>query len=255
MMQMTVPPMQAMERCNRIEVQEKASLLEAASALIGQEIEMANRYNVFDDRGDKIFFAVESTDCCTRQLKQCAGDCAPWDVNILYVEGGDNEKAFQLHRDFSCTCLCFNRPIVEVSDASGNLLGTIKDTFSCIGNLTFTIRDPQEQEVMYARGGCCQPGLFCPMPCGPCSTVEFDVSDADGNHLGQIHKKVPNCFKFLFAPDVENYQVDLSGVKTAAEKVMLMALTIFIDFRYFSNNENDDQRGMNLSDAFSGDNE
>ena len=34
-------------------------------------------------QGGDIFYAVEQTDCITRQLKQCCPDCAAWNVDLL----------------------------------------------------------------------------------------------------------------------------------------------------------------------------
>ena len=37
------------------------------------------------DEGGDIFYAVESTDCLSRQIKQCCPDCAPWNVEMLLL--------------------------------------------------------------------------------------------------------------------------------------------------------------------------
>mmetsp|Transcript_73080 Transcript_73080/g.138124 ORF Transcript_73080/g.138124 Transcript_73080/m.138124 type:complete len:244 (-) Transcript_73080:40-771(-) len=232
---------QALQRTSGIQVREKVSLIEAATAMMGQEVEMANKYKIFDESGDReLFYAVEKTDCCTRQLKQCMGDCAPWNVEILYTEGGAQQKAFVLERGFTCTCCCFNRPKVQVTDVSrGETIGYVVDPCACCG-LTFKMLDAGDNIVNTAEGGCCQLGLCCPMPCGPCATVSFDINNPSGNKVGQMTKKVPGCCKFFFAPDVDNYRVDFSGIDDPKARALLMALTIFVDFRYFSDNSNDE---------------
>merc|ERR1712232_993967 len=89
---------------------------------------------------------------------------------------------------------------------------------------------------LYAKGGCCQLGLFCPLPCGPCSEVHFDVTDAASDQIvGHVTKKVPNCLKWLIPGEsVDNYHVDFQKVQHPQWKAMLMVLSVFIDFRYFS---------------------
>merc|ERR1712176_12997 len=176
---------------------------------------MANKYKVFADGGqDELFYAVEETDCCIRQLKQCAPDCAPWKLDILYTQGGAQTLVYKLEREATCTCLCFNRPVVTVTDvAQGKKIGSIQDPFACC-DLTFTIRGPDDEDALKANGGCCQWGLCCPLPCGPCAEVSFPISDAKtGNEVGGLVKKVPGCCKFFFAPDVENYKLDFHGVQ------------------------------------------
>lgn len=235
------PPYRALDGTRGIQVREKVSLIEAASALMGTEVEMANKYKIFDQSGRReLFFAVESTDCCTRQLKSFCGDCAPWKLDIFYTEGGSRQRAFHLERPFTMTCCCFNRPKVEVTDsARGETIGFVKDPCALCG-LTFTIMDASGNTVNTAEGGCCQCGMCCPLPCGPCSRINFDINDASGNKVGTMTKKVPGCCKFFFAPDVDNYYVDFFGVQDAKSKALLMALTIFVDFRYFSDNSNDE---------------
>jgi hypothetical protein len=230
--------MQALMKTSGCEVQEKANMVEALTAALGAEVEMANKYNVLDDSGKAIFFAKESTDCCTRQLKSCFGDCAPWELDMWYLPDGSDQPAFYLKREWTCTCCCLNRPKITMTDAAGETLGSIQDPFACC-NLTFTIRDESDESIATIEGGCCQWGLCCPLPCGPCATVEFDVKDSEGNDIGHLEKKVPGCCKFCFASDVENYKVDWEGVEDPIVRALLMAATIFIDFRYFNDNKND----------------
>lgn len=228
----------------RIEVKEKASWIEAITAAIGFEIEMANKYKIYAEGGEnELFYAVEQTDCCARQCKSSCPDCAPWNVHILHHDGmGGYGKAFHMERPQTCTCCCLNRPIVDIHDsmAGEKKIGSIQDPFACC-DLTFTLRDPNDEPVLKALGGCCQLGLICPLPCGPCSKVNFEVVDAKTNEsVGSIQKRVPSCCKFLFASDVDNYYVEFGKVQDPTWKAMMMALSIFIDFRYFSDNKNDD---------------
>jgi len=240
------PALECLQRLSAVEVQEKASLIEAATALLGQEVEMANRYKVMAGEGkdqSEVLYAVEETDFCTRQAKQCCPDCAPWSVKVLHTEGGNNSVAFLLSRGFSCTCCCFNRPEVEITDAvSQERIGSIRDPWACC-DMTFSVRDAVNSDIIWARGGCCQPGLMCPLPCGPCKWVTFDMEDThSGKKIGQLSKHVPSCLKFLLACDVDNYKLEFGDVSDPRTKALLVALTIFIDFRYFSDNNADDSR-------------
>jgi len=227
-----------------VNIKEKANMLEAITAIIGQEIEMANKYSILAG-GQEIFFAVEQTSCINRQLKQCAPDCAPWNVDIMYTENGANAQAFKMQRDFTCTCCCLNRPVVNITDATtGEGIGTISDPCACC-DLTFAVNDGNGEPALKAKGGCCQMGLCCPLPCGPCAEVNFDVVDANsGDQVGSLKKKVPGCCKFLFAPDVDNFDVEFGAVKDPNFKALLIGLAIFMDFRYFSENSNDDSGGL-----------
>lgn len=233
-------PKQALMKTNGLQIKEKASAIEAITALLGAEVEMANKYQIFDEDGnDQLFYAAEKTDCCKRQMKSCFPDCSPWELDIAYTQGGRSDLAYTIERPCTFTFCCFNRPEAEVTDVqSGEKIGTIKDPCACC-DLTFQIKDANDEVAMNVRGGCCQWGLCCPLPCGPCSHVHFDVEDAAGNSIGGLEKQVPGCCKFLFASDVDNYKIDFSDVSDPSHRALLMALGIFIDFRYFSDNKND----------------
>mmetsp|Transcript_2080 Transcript_2080/g.6151 ORF Transcript_2080/g.6151 Transcript_2080/m.6151 type:complete len:233 (+) Transcript_2080:147-845(+) len=219
------PHLACLAQHSRVEIKEKASMIEAITAIVGQDIEMANRYKVLSDGGkSELFFAVEKTGFCTRQAKQCCPDCAPWDLDILYTEGGANTVAYSLRRDPTCTCLCFNRPSIEVQDVIvGKRIGSVTDPFACLA-LDFTLRGED---------------------LSPALKVNFPIVDAQsGSDVGHVQKRVPGCCKFLLASDVDNYKVDFSGVENPDLKALILAFSIFLDFRYFSDSGNDDDGGL-----------
>lgn len=252
--------MQQLGECDGLEVKEHASILEAASALLGTELEMANRYSIYAKGSGKdtssMFYAVEKTDFFRRMMKtSCCNDCMSWDVDVLYTGNpqqlytadgqlytgkAEPEKFLGIKRSFTYTCCCFNRPVADVIlEPSGQKIGSIRDPWA-LCNFTFDLRDAEDESVYKVDGGCCQWGVFCPCPCGPCSRINLDVLESDtGQKVGRITKQVPSCLKFFLAPDVDNYQIDFEGVKGARWRAMLMAFTLFLDFRYFNDNPND----------------
>jgi hypothetical protein len=238
------PHQQALMAMTHMDVKEKANWFEALTAIIGAEIEMANKYEIYDkNTGQQVFFAGEQTDCIRRQLKSCCPDCVSWDVDIIYMP--TQTKVYKLSRPWTCTCCCFNRPTMTLEDVTKNqVVGTLRDPFHCC-NYTLDIMDPSGNNVIRADGGCCQWGLCCPLPCGPCAEVHFPLMDsARGKSVGNIQKKVPSCLKWCFASDVDNYHVEFGAVENPDYKALLMALSIFIDFRFFNDNSNDDQGGV-----------
>jgi len=246
--------MQHIGQLPALQVKEKANMMQEITALLGAEIEMANKYNILDGAGNQVFFAVETTDCCRRQLQNgCCHDCAPYDVDVLYTPPGQLQQKFvRMTRPWQFTCCCINRPVANVVDTSTGAevkIGSFKDPCTCCA-LKFQVRDATDNEVLVVDGGCCctQPGMLCPLPCGPCSKVEFDVKDAQsGNVVAKIEKQVPSCLSFLFAPDIDNYQLEFNQVQNPQWKAILLAFTIFMDFRYFNvnrNNSNADTVGM-----------
>lgn len=227
-------------------------MVEALSAAAGQELEMPNKYKVLSEDGKQLFFIHETTDICSRNMKMmCCNDCGGWNVDFRVInQQNEAETAFILKRPWTCTCCCFNRPTVSLQDTDENELATMTDPCNCM-DMTFTISGGDEGDDMYVKGGCCQMGLCCPLPCGPCAEVHFSVENEDGDEVGHITKKVPSCLKFLASPDVDNYELDMSGISDPIKKAALIAVSVFIDFRYFSHNENaDDEDGDHIPDRF-----
>jgi len=227
-----------------IHVQEKANLLQDLTAILGEEISMANRYNILDNAGNSIFYAVEKTDCCKRQLQTgCCHDCAPWEVDLLYTPiGAYNQRFLAITRPFKCVCCCLNRPTADVIDvATQQKIGSFRDPCTCCNPLNSQIRDAAGNDVMHVHGGCCQCGIWCPLPCGPCAEVKFKVRDAQtGQKIARISKRVPSCLKWCLSPETDNYHVHFDSVQHPQWKAMLLAFTIFMDFRYFNVSDRDD---------------
>lgn len=129
-------------------------------------------------------------------------------------------------------------------------MGRIRDPWACC-NLTFQVFDKDDVEKLYTQGQCCQLGLWCPCPFGPCKEVHFDVADyTSGDTVGSLTKQVPDCLKFIVSDDTDNYVVEFGEVKDPRMKAMMIALALFIDFRYF--NEKSD-KNENAIDMVTGD--
>lgn len=138
--------------------------------------------------------------------------------------------------------------MIDVNNGmTGEKIGTITDPWACC-DMTFMLKDPTGADAISAKGGCCQLGLICPCPFGPCKEVNFAVNDAKTNEqVGNLKKIVPDCLKFMVADDVDNYEVEFGKVTDPKWKAMLIALGLFIDFRYFNtrSDKNDGIMGEN----------
>ena len=76
---------------------------------------------------------------------------------------------------------------MEIKDAGGNKIGTVKAEFSCCDD-KFQILDHNETPILMITGSCCQMGKFCTLPVGPCAEVTFDVINPVTNSTGYIKK-------------------------------------------------------------------
>lgn len=233
--------LQCLSEMDGIDVKENINIVEAVSALMGQEIEMANTYQVYGlDGWDDKFYGAEQTNVFLRNLAQCFGDCAPWTLDIFYREGHGDELAFHVDRPFSPTCCCLCRPVAYMTDTEGNSLGSLRDPYDCCCGLGFEVINADGETVYNMSSGPCPLGFYCPLPWLPTlRDITFTITSADGEEVGVLTKRVPSMFKFLFAPDVDDYRVEWHGVHEPEHRALIMAATMFIDFRYFNDNTND----------------
>ncbi|KAF4666224.1 COP9 signalosome complex subunit 4 [Perkinsus olseni] len=228
-----VDGMQVVAGLKRVQVRELRQMLEAITGF-----EQRNKYIVKDEAGRELFYAVEESNACERNCYP--PDCAPWDLHI-YVLGpkglqGDLIHWLTVHRPCTCTCLCANRPVAYVTETSTDqLLGTLHDPYACC-DLTFKIKDAAGNDVITGVGGCCQWGMCFPLPCGPCHHIGLQLSDSMNNfEVGKIDKYwmwgdcCPICFK-----EQDNYWITFGEVENPRWKALLLALGIFMDFRYFT---------------------
>mmetsp|Transcript_28772 Transcript_28772/g.57489 ORF Transcript_28772/g.57489 Transcript_28772/m.57489 type:complete len:120 (-) Transcript_28772:72-431(-) len=107
--------------------------------------------------------------------------------------------------------------------------------------MKFDISDARDNPIMKIYGGCCQLGLFCPCPCGPCREVVFNATDTKrGNEVGRLTKIIPDPLKWMVADDVDNYEVDFQNIPVDW-KALVLAVALFIDFRYFNSRSDKNQ--------------
>ncbi|KAF4676513.1 hypothetical protein FOL47_005949 [Perkinsus chesapeaki] len=211
-----VDGMQVVAGLRKVQIRELRQMIEAITGF-----DQRNKYIIKDEYGREVFYAVEESNFCERNCYPA--DCAPWDLHI-YVLGskgihGDLIHWLTVHRPCSCTCLCANRPVAYVTETSTDqLLGTLHDPYACC-DLTFKIKDAA------------------------------DIHYRNKSEVGKIDKYwmwgdcCPICFK-----EQDNYWVTFGQVENPRWKALLLALGIFMDFRYFTpRNQKDDNAGASIT--------
>merc|ERR1740123_1887142 len=126
-----------------------------------------------------------------RQLLE--GESRPFSMDIALLTGpGMPPQPFvHMERPFACTCLCFNRPEVFITNAqTGQAIGSVSDPFACC-QMTFDIKDEQGTPVLEINHSVFDCALCCwGCPCG-CQEVTFDVNDkTSGTTVGTITKRL-----------------------------------------------------------------
>ncbi|CAK0884196.1 unnamed protein product, partial [Prorocentrum cordatum] len=148
-----------------------------------------------------------------------------------------------------------NRPVRRVAAPSSRVhrpvwsspVGSIRDPIKCCCvAMKFEAFDDSGNRVATASTGCgcCQCGLCCSCPCGPCSRIHLTVSGPSGKKVGRMYRQIPGCCKWMLVPDADNYFVEFDQEMDPATKVLLMSLGHGrrMDYRYFNNNVLDSGR-------------
>jgi len=237
--------LESVKGTNKLELKQRVNKCEVLTCNCW---ESRNKYDVYNEDGSQLFRAVESTGCCMRYVARTMPDCAGWTLDMNYVGSILHKEsgAFKMERPCTyCTFLCINRPMAKITNSKDETLGYVRDPCAlCPMNMSFEVKDQNEETMYTASSGFCQWGICCPLPCGPCKTVEFPIYEtSSGNEVGLMQKKTKNCFKTLCCSfcfdDTENYTLTLEGIPDLRSRILLMSLAIFLDFRYFQNNEDD----------------
>jgi hypothetical protein len=227
-----------LSNCESIRLAEQFHVVEAESLLQRHGSNAKSRYRIYTGDGEEIFYGVQQVGR-ESWLQSCLPDCAPWGIDIYPTENREvatvgETSGFALRRPFALTCCCCNRPVVDVTDIeTGMRLGAIEDPFACC-DMSFEIKDTEKHTILRAGGKRCQWGLCCPYPCGPCSRVELKVAQPGSTIVGDLDKRLPTCWNFLFRKEAEaHYNVNFGNIEAPDHKALMMALAILIDYKFF----------------------
>ncbi|KAF5291896.1 hypothetical protein FQR65_LT11380 [Abscondita terminalis] len=175
------PGLEYLTTIDQLLVHQKVELLEAFTGF-----ETANKYTVKNSLGQKVYYAVEDTDCCTRN---CCGPRRPFDMKIL--DNYSNE-VIHLNRPLRCDSCWFPCCLqsIEVSSPPGTLVGTVEQEWS-ICCPTYAIKNAAGDTVLRIEGP------FCTMSI--CGDVEFQVMSTDGStQVGKISKQWSGMIREMF---------------------------------------------------------
>lgn len=222
------PGLEYLTQLDQVLVHQQVEMLEAFTGF-----ETNNKYVVKNSMGQQMYFAIEDTDCCTRN---CCGPCRAFDMKIM---DNTNNEVIHLYRPLrcdSCWCPCCLQKM-EVTAPPGTVIGTIEQEWSILYP-KYKIRDTSETVVLTVEGP------FCTWSC--CGDVTFEVKSADGKHqVGKITKQWTGFVKETFT-DADNFGVSFPLDLDVKVKATLLGLTFLIDFMFFekSQNQETDSPGM-----------
>ncbi|KAM3967721.1 phospholipid scramblase 1 isoform 2-T2 [Aphomia sociella] len=222
------PGLEYLSLIDQLLVRQKVELLEA---FVG--FETNNKYAIMNSVGQKVYFAVEDNDCCTRN---CCGPLRPFDMKVY-----DNfrNEVIHLRRPLacdSCWCPCWLQSM-EVTAPPGTVIGSIEQEWS-ICKPCYVIKDAVGDVVLRIKGPVCTFSL--------CGDVKFYVYSKDGEtKVGKITKKWSGLAREAFT-DADYFGISFPMDLDVKIKAVLLGACFLIDFMFFekSGNQETDSPGM-----------
>ncbi|XP_011554698.1 phospholipid scramblase 1 isoform X2 [Plutella xylostella] len=222
------PGLEYLTMVDKLLVHQKVELLEA---FVG--FETNNKYTIKNSLGQKVFYAVEDNDCCTRM---CCGPNRPFDMKIM--DNFQNE-IIHLYRPLacdSCFCPCWLQSL-EVSSPPGTVIGSIQQQWS-ICKPEFVIKDAAGDVVLRIKGPVCTFSI--------CGDIEFKVYSRDGEtKVGKISKQWSGLAREMFT-DSDYFGISFPLDLDVKIKAVLIGACFLIDFMFFekAGNKESDRPGM-----------
>ncbi|BFF97195.1 phospholipid scramblase 2 [Drosophila madeirensis] len=208
-------------------VKQKVELLEAFTGF-----ETNNKFSIKNALGQKVYYAVEDNDCCTRNI---CGPSRPFDMKVF-----DNyrQEVIHMHRPLACSACCFPCCLqsISVSAPPGNVIGTIEQEWS-ICSPSFRILNHIGDTVLRIEGPFCTFSL--------CGDVEFNVVSLTGERIGKISKQWSGLAREIFT-DADFFGISFPLDLDVRMKAVLLGATFLIDAMFFekSGNRETDGPGM-----------
>ena len=234
-----VPPgLEYLTTLDKLFIKQKVELLEA---LVG--FETKNKYTVRSETGHNVFYAVEDTDCCTRN---CCGSARPFDMKIFDMQQREVIHMSRAFRPCDCCC-CFSccRHVIEVSSPRGTVVGYVREECT-ICKPAFKVENESGDTVLRIQGPLCT----CTCKCG--GSVKFRIQSRDGEvEVGKISKKWAGLSREFFT-DADQFGISFPIDLDVRMKAVMLGACFLIDFMFF---EHSDEGAactcIDLSSAFS----
>uniref|UniRef100_A0A6M2CS89 Phospholipid scramblase n=1 Tax=Rhipicephalus microplus TaxID=6941 RepID=A0A6M2CS89_RHIMP len=222
------PGLEYLTAIDQLLVHQKVEILEA---FLGFETQ--NKYTIKNSMGQKVYKAVEDTDCCSRN---CCGPNRPFDIKL--TDNAGNE-VIHLQRDLRCSSCCFPCCLqkLEVSSPPYTPIGYVAQEWSiCVPK--FRVENAEGETVLRIEGPFCTWSI--------CGDVEFKVLSKDGAvEVGRISKQWSGLLKESFT-DTDNFGVSFPMDLDVKIKAVLLGALFLIDYMFFekTGNKENDRPGM-----------
>ncbi|NWW53271.1 PLS1 scramblase, partial [Pedionomus torquatus] len=218
------PGLEYLTQIDQILIHQQIELLEILTAF-----ETKNKYEIKNTLGQRVYFAEEDTDCCTRN---CCGPSRPFTLRITDNLG---HEVITLQRPLRCSSCCFPCCLqeLEVQAPPGTPVGYIVQNWHpCLPK--FTIQDEKRMDVLKIAGPC--------VVCSCCEDVNFEVKSVDETcAVGRISKQWTGFLKEAVT-DADNFGITFPMDLDVKMKAVMIGACFLIDFMFFEHAGDKKQR-------------
>uniref|UniRef100_A0A8C8U4V3 Phospholipid scramblase n=1 Tax=Peromyscus maniculatus bairdii TaxID=230844 RepID=A0A8C8U4V3_PERMB len=218
------PGLEYLTQIDQILIHQQIELLEVLTGF-----ETNNKYEIKNSLGQRVYFAVEDTDCCTRN---CCGAARPFTLRILDNLG---REVMTLERPLRCSSCCFPCCLqeIEIQAPPGVPVGYVTQTWHpCLPK--FTLQNEKRQDVLKVVGPC--------VVCSCCSDIDFELKSLDeGSVVGKISKQWSGFVREAFT-DADNFGIQFPLDLDVKMKAVMLGACFLIDFMFFEKTGNEEQR-------------
>ncbi|XP_068402160.1 phospholipid scramblase 2 isoform X1 [Eschrichtius robustus] len=220
------PGLEYLTQIDQLLIHQQIELLEVLTGF-----ETCNKYEIKNSLGQRIYFAAEDTDCCTRN---CCGPSRPFTIRILDNTG---REVITLERPLRCTSCCFPCCLqeIEIQAPPGVPVGYVTQTWHpCLPK--FTLQNEKREDVLRITGPC--------IVCSCCADVDFEIKSLDDKYVvGKISKQWTGFVRELFT-DVDNFGIQFPLDLDVKMKAVMLGACFLIDFMFFEMTRSEQRAGV-----------
>uniref|UniRef100_A0A8D0GF32 Phospholipid scramblase n=1 Tax=Sphenodon punctatus TaxID=8508 RepID=A0A8D0GF32_SPHPU len=182
--------------------------------------ETNNKYEIKNSLGQRVYFAAEENDCCTRN---CCGPSRPFTLTIIDNVGQEVITLQRPLRCSACCCPCCLQEL-EVQAPPGTPVGYVIQNWHPILP-KFTIQNEERMDMLKIVGPC--------VVCSCCSDVDFEVKSNDEMSVaGKISKQWTGFLREAFT-DADHFGIQFPMDLDVKMKAVMIGACFLIDFMYF----------------------
>lgn len=222
------PGLEYLTTVDQLLVQQKVELVEAITGF-----ETNNKFNVKNTLGQKVFWAAENNDCCTRNC------CGPLRSFQMQVYDTYQNEVMHLRRPAACDSCIFPCCLqsIEVSAPPGRYIGSVQQKWSMCYPY-FSIKDVNGDTILRIEGPFCTWSICA-------NDVEFKILTIDGVEIGKISKQWSGLARELFT-DADFFGISFPIDLDVNIKAITLGACFLIDAMFFekSGNRENDRPGM-----------